>query len=86
MTTNNGTLNEVSKSTVWKVCSTSRELCVYTTPGTCWGDSGSGLVEPGPHPTVVGILSNDGTDCTPGGDAYVSLTAPAILRFIKTGR
>ena len=48
------------------------------------GDSGAGLVEPGRHPTVVGILANDKVICKPGEDSYVSLTSPALLRFIKT--
>jgi hypothetical protein len=79
-----GDLNEVPKATVLKDCSTSRGLCVYATRNTCWGDSGLGSVEPGPHPTVVGILSDGQNICAPGQDYFVSLTAPAILRFIKT--
>jgi hypothetical protein len=80
----NGDLNEVAKSTVWTVCSTRRTICVYSTSGPCWGDSGSGLIEPGQRPTVVGILGTSQPDCNPGLGGYVSLTAPAILRFIKS--
>jgi secreted trypsin-like serine protease len=79
----NGTLNEVTKSTVRKSCSTSQVLCVATKTDTCWGDSGLGAVEPGPRPTLVGILSEDVDVCRPGIDEYVSVTAPAALRFIK---
>jgi hypothetical protein len=80
----NGTLNEVAKSTVRRACSTSRELCVFDTSGVCLGDSGSGLIEPGLHPTVVGIVSQVG--CEPGPDYFVSLTDPAILRFIESAQ
>jgi hypothetical protein len=76
-----GDLNEVPKLTVSTWCSTSQELCVSSSSGPCWGDSGAGLVEPGHHPTVVGILSQAG--CAPGFDRYVSLTSPAVLRFVK---
>ena len=79
----NGTLNEVTKSKVRKGC-TGRVLCVFDTTATCWGDSGSGVVEPGPNPTVIGILSEDLNPCKPGLDYYVSLTAPAALGFVKT--
>jgi hypothetical protein len=78
----NGTLNEVVKPEVARSCSTSRSLCFFAaTSGACFGDSGSGAVEPGPYPTVFGILSE--APCGPGGDYYVSLTAPAALRFIR---
>ena len=80
-----GDLTEVTKSTVRSTCSTSQELCVITTPGTCWGDSGAGLVEPGPHPTVVGVLSVGRPGCHAGLEYYASLTAPAVVRFAKTG-
>jgi hypothetical protein len=79
-----GDLNEVVKSTVRKGCSTSRELCVFDTSGLCEGDSGSGLIEPGPHPTLVGIASEG--SCAPALDNFVALTDPAILRFVKTGK
>ncbi len=81
----NGTLNEVTKSNVRKGC-TSQVLCVFETTDTCWGDSGSGAVEPGPNPTVVGILSEDLETCRPGWDEYVYLGAPAALRFIRVSR
>ena len=82
----NGTLNEVVKSRVSTSCTTSQVVCVYSrVADTCLGDSGSGLVEPGAHPTVVGILSDDLGVCLPTGiEFYASLTAPAALRFIKT--
>lgn len=81
----NGTLNEVVKPEVARSCSTSHALCMFAaTSNICFGDSGSGAVEPGPHPTVIGILSKGTESCAPGWDYYVSLTAPAALRFIKT--
>jgi hypothetical protein len=80
----NGTLNEVTKSTMQESCSTSRNLCISATANTCWGDSGLGAVEPGSRPTVLGILSEDLSGCLPGGfDYYALLTAPAVLHFIK---
>jgi hypothetical protein len=79
----NGTLNEVVKPDVVRSCSTKQALCMFSaTSSACFGDSGSGAVEPGPDPTVIGILSE--APCDPGGDYNVSLTAPAALRFIKT--
>jgi hypothetical protein len=85
--TTNGTLNAVGKSTVEKFFSTSRDLCVFQSSLTSFGDSGSGLIEPGRHPIVVGILSAS----EPGFPGhlryignYVALTAPAILRFINS--
>jgi Trypsin len=85
----NGTLNAVGKSTVAKVFSTKRTLAAYQNSGTSWGDSGSGLIEPGRHPTVVGILSTSTPLSLPGFPRYISnyvaLTAPPILRFIKAG-
>jgi V8-like Glu-specific endopeptidase len=80
----NGELDELVKATVISGCSTGRSLCVWTEPGTCSGDSGAGLVEPGEHSIVVGILSSGGANCTPGRDGFVSLTAPASLRFIRS--
>jgi hypothetical protein len=82
----NGTLNEVAKSTVVNICTYREYLCVNESTGTCWGDSGSGLVTPGRNPTVLGILSGGTTNCEPGLDAYAPLTASAILRFISTGK
>jgi hypothetical protein len=61
---------------------TSRVLCVLTT-GVCWGDTGAPLVEPGPDPTVIGILSQDPLICEPEYDRYASLIAPAVRRFIE---
>lgn len=84
----NGTLNELVKPTVVKGCSVG-QVCVMTTSDTCWGDSGSGLVEPGPgpvepgpHPVVIGILSEDDQICAPGWDYFNWLTARASLNFI----
>lgn len=81
----NGTLNEVTKATVQKSHSSSQVLGVFATTPTCWGDSGMGAVEPGPHPTVVGIFSEGlGGPCHPGIEYLTALTAPAAQRFIKT--
>ena len=80
----NGTLNEVVKSTVRRGCSASEVLCIYQRTSTCFGDSGSGAVEPGPRSTVIGIFSAAESICRPGLDYYVFLTTPATLRFIKT--
>ena len=80
----NGTLNEVDKATVRRSCGTSKVLCIYQQASTCFGDSGSGAIEPGSRPTVVGILSEFATSrCTPGLAYYVFLTSPAALRFIR---
>jgi secreted trypsin-like serine protease len=79
-----GALNELVKPTVVKGCSVG-QVCVDTTSRTCWGDSGSGLVEPGSHPIVIGILSEDDKNCAPGWDYFAFLTAPASLSFITTG-
>ena len=80
----NGTLNEVAESTVRRSCGTSQVLCMYLTTDTCWGDSGLGAVEPGLRPTVVGILSEAQTLCSPGLVYYASLDSPAALGFIQT--
>ena len=80
-----GDLNEVTKARVL-TCATSQVLCIYQTTNTCWGDSGSGAVEPGRRPTVVGILSAGQEGCRPGLATYVSLTAPATMRFIRASR
>lgn len=80
----NGTLNEVVKSAVRRGCSTKQVLCSFQPTSTCYGDSGSGTVEPGPHPTVVGILSEqENHNCRPGLD-YVFVASPGVLRFIRT--
>lgn len=80
----NGGLNELIKATVVRSCSTDGALCVITHPGTCLGDSGSGLVEPGKHPTVVGVLSGGAPNCSASADGFDSLTAQASLQFIKS--
>jgi hypothetical protein len=82
----NGTLNEVRHWTVRDSCGTSQILCMYLQTDTCWGDSGSGAVEPGPHPTLVGIYSASENICRPSLGYYVDLTAPAVLRFVEAGR
>jgi secreted trypsin-like serine protease len=92
----NGTLNEADKPVllrnchgdrtlcfVWGNCRNSQVLCVSSTTSPCSGDSGLGAVEPGPRPTVVGVFSESLGNCMPGPDAFVSLTTPAVLRFIK---
>jgi secreted trypsin-like serine protease len=80
----NGTLNEAVKPRVVKSCTTTRVLCMYLRTNACFGDSGSGAVEPGQVPTVVGIFSLGLSNCYPGRDYLVSLAAPATLRFIKS--
>ena len=81
----NGTLNEVVKSAVRRGCSTKQVLCSFQPTSTCYGDSGSGTVESGPHPTVVGILSEqENHNCRPGLDYYVFVASPGALRFIRT--
>lgn len=80
----NGTLNEAVKPRVLKSCTTTRVLCMYMRTNTCLGDSGLGAIEPGRFPTVVGILSLGFGGCGPGSDYFVSLTAPAVLHFIKS--
>ncbi len=78
-----GVLNQVLGPTVAS-CSTSSVLCVNATSITCWGDSGSGAVEPGRRPTVVGVLSAGRKACVTNPIYFVSITAPAVLRFIKS--
>lgn len=79
-----GTLNEALRPRLLRSCTTTRALCMYLRTNTCFGDSGSGAVEPGLVPTVVGISSVGLNECYPSRDYLVSLNAPAILRFIKT--
>lgn len=88
-----GALNELVRPTVVKGCSGVGvgQLCVATTSDTCWGDSGSGLVEPGPgpvepgpHPVVIGVLSEDDKICAPGWDYFNWLAVPSALRFIRS--
>jgi hypothetical protein len=81
----NGTLNEVVRPKVLAGCTTTQVLCVYARTNTCLGDSGTGAVEPGRVPTVVGILSLGFNACHPGRDYFAYLTAPAIMRFIRSG-
>jgi hypothetical protein len=80
----NGTLNEGDNWTIRKSCGTSQVLCLLQQTSTCFGDSGSGAVEPGSRPTVVGIFSEGETICTPALGDYVFLASPEALRFIKT--
>lgn len=82
----NGTLNEIVKATVRKSCSSSQRLCVFATTKTCFGDSGAGAVEPGPHPIVVGITSSGRETCRSGFGYYVPLTASSVLRFVDAAR
>jgi len=80
----NGTLNEVIKYKVEIGCSSNQVLCMVMTTSTCFGDSGSGAIEPGARPTVLGIASE--APCRPGLGYYVALTAPAAMRFIRASR
>lgn len=82
----NGTLNAVVEPKVLKSCSTSRLICLASSStAVCLGDSGSGAVERGAQPTVVGILAGGVVGCRPGeGDQYVSLIAAAELHFLRT--
>jgi Trypsin len=77
-----GRLNEIVRATARKSCSTSQRLCLFATSKICFGDSGAGAVEPGPHPTVLGIFSSGRETCRSGFGYYVPLTAPSVLRFI----
>lgn len=81
----NGTLNEAVKPMAQESCSAGAFLCIFMTTNACWGDSGLGAVEPGRRPIVVGILSETVENCAPGPDGFVSLSAPAVLRFIAAG-
>lgn len=81
-----GELREIVKPVAWKACSSGGLLCVNSATGTCWGDSGAGLVAPGLHPTVFGLLSENVPKCGSGINFYTALTSPATLRFIRTGR
>ncbi len=78
-------LNELIKPGIWP-CTTKRTLCLWSTSGACNGDSGAGLVEPEPRPTVVGILSQNQVGCAAGLSQYVYLGTPAVLRFISASR
>jgi hypothetical protein len=80
----NGTLNKVLKPTLRGSCGTSQVLCASQATSPCLGDSGSGVVEMQPRPTVIGILSEAQRLCKPGFAYYVFLGSPAALRFIQT--
>jgi hypothetical protein len=77
-----GALNEVVNPVVQEGCGSSRVLCVYAKGNLCFGDSGSGAVELGRRPTVVGISSEVRRPCFAGQDYSVAVTSPAALRFI----
>ncbi len=78
-----GELREVAKPVAQKAWSSSGILAVNSRTGTCWGDSGAGIIEPGSRPTVLGVLSADEPHCGPGLDYYAPLTRPAALHFIN---
>jgi hypothetical protein len=78
----NGTLNEVLKSTLRSNCGTSQVLCVFQSTGPCFGDSGSGIVDVQSRPTVIGIASQVQPGCGPGLTFYVLLASRAALRFV----
>jgi hypothetical protein len=83
----NGSFNQLVKPTIWSLCSTGGTLCLFsTTSGICFGDSGAGLVEPGSHPTVVGVVNKSQTNCLAGLSGYIYLGSPAALRFINASR
>lgn len=65
------------------LCSSARTLCgASPTSSTCPGDSGAGLVRPGPAPVLVGILVTGW--CARGRESgFVDLAATSILRFLK---
>jgi secreted trypsin-like serine protease len=63
----NGNLNALIDPTIDRGCSTRGALCAWsTTSATCFGDSGAGLVEPGTHPILLGIVIDISENCTPG--------------------
>lgn len=61
-------------------------ICGHTpTGGSCFGDSGAGLVSAGPHPALLGILRRSllTSGCAPGEtDQYTYTGAPEVWRFI----
>lgn len=63
-------------------CFLAGSICSVSASGDgCYGDSGSGLVVPGPHPVLIGII--DTAYCKPGAaDFYTDVTRPAVRRFI----
>lgn len=77
-----GELREIVKPVAQRAWSSSRILAVNSTTGTCWGDSGAGIVEPGVRVTVLGVLSANEPPCGPGLNFYTPLARPAALRFI----
>ena len=79
----NGTLNKVLRATFRGSCGTSQILCASQITSPCLGDSGSGVVEVQPRPTVVGIFSEGQRLCKPGFAYYVFLGSPAALSFIQ---
>jgi hypothetical protein len=80
----NGTLNEVVKTTFRRGCGSGRVLCADQSASPCFGDSGSGVVEVQPRPTVVGIYSEGHPACRRGFGYAVFLGSPAALHFIQT--
>ncbi|MGH9917485.1 MAG: trypsin-like serine protease, partial [Nitrososphaerales archaeon] len=81
--TASGALNEIAKPTISAACSGHGILCVEAPiSAACYGDSGSGLVEPGSRPTLVGIAS-EGL-CQGGVTVFAPVDSPAALRFIES--
>jgi hypothetical protein len=80
----NGRLNKVLQATFRRGCSTSGVVCAYQRTSPCFGDSGAGIVEVQPKPTLVGIFSEGQPLCRPGFAYYVFLGSPAALRFIQS--
>lgn len=79
-----GALNEVVGPTISSICSTRTMLCLFSgASGTCYGDSGAGLIEPGPHPTVIGILNLIQGNCSAGLSEYAYLDSPSAIRFVQ---
>jgi hypothetical protein len=82
-----GALNEDVTPSISDSCTNGHVLCTYTAvSGTCGGDSGSGLIEPGPRPIVVGVLDTGNDGCIPGYSNYIYLGSAAVLRFIRSER
>ena len=75
-----GQLNEVVNSSVRRSCVPAMLLWVFEqTSAACWGDSGSGAVEPGSRSIVVGIFSEGESPCRPGETHDAFLASRAAL-------
>lgn len=79
-----GALNAMSSRLVrLGNCSSARTLCGYSLTGSaCPGDSGAGLVIPGPTPTLVGVLVTGA--CARGlPSGYNDVASKPILKFVE---